>query len=336
VSWQRVRGHEALIEKFDRLVRRGRLGHAYLFAGPAGIGKHLFADELAKALLCEGKDGRLEACDRCPSCKQFEAGVHPDFAYAARPEESLELPIEAIRELCRTFGLKPARGRGKVAILDNADDLNDAAANCFLKTLEEPPERSALLLIATNPDLQLPTIVSRCQTVRFQPLAPQSVKEILQAHGLEDPALVDRLARLSNGSPGQALALGDPELWVFRRQLLERLSQPRLDSVMLARDWIRFVEEAGKESAVQRRRAGATLHFLIEFLEEALIVSQSGPSRAEDDDLPRLKNLAERVGPDVLLRLLDRCLEAAVHIERRVQLVLVIESLVDAVGRKLE
>ena len=115
MSWQRVRGHEAQIQNFERIVRRGRLAHAYLFTGAAGIGKRLFAGELAKALLCESPPkGRLEACDRCAACLQVAAGTHPDHFVACRPEESLELPIGVMREFCRQFSLKPARGRGKV------------------------------------------------------------------------------------------------------------------------------------------------------------------------------------------------------------------------------
>jgi DNA polymerase III subunit delta' len=337
VSWQRVRGHDLLIERFDRLVRRGRLGHAYLLTGPAGIGKRLFAKELAKALLCEGRTGdRLEACDRCPACRQFDAGTHPDFTIAGRPEESLELPIDVIREVCRSFGLKSARGKGKVAIVDDADDLNAAAANCFLKTLEEPPPRSVLLLIATNSSLQLPTIVSRCQVTRFQPLAEPLVRDLITAQGVDDPQMVERLARLSGGSPGRALSLAEPELWVFRRKLTSELLQARLDSVTLAQDWVHFVEEAGKESAAQRRRAALSLDFLIEFFEEALVLgSGATPRMVEAEDLPALEALVQRTNPEVLLQLLDRCLEASVHIDRRVQLVLVLESLVDAVASKL-
>jgi DNA polymerase-3 subunit delta' len=157
MSWQRVRGHEALVEAFDRARRRGRLAHAYLFSGPSGVGKHLFAEELARALLCETAGPRLEACDHCPSCRQAQAGTHPDLFLTGRPEESLELPISVIRDLCRSFGLKSARGRGKVAVIDDADDLNEEAANCFLKTLEEPPPRSVLILIVTSAARQLPT-----------------------------------------------------------------------------------------------------------------------------------------------------------------------------------
>src|SRR3954449_7968238 len=126
VSWQRVRGHDALIAAFDRAVRRGRLAHAYLFTGPPGVGKRLFALELAKAMLCENPpEGKLAACDHCAACSQVEAGTHPDFFTTSRPEDKLEFPIEVMREVCRNFSLKSARGRGKVAILDDANDLNE-------------------------------------------------------------------------------------------------------------------------------------------------------------------------------------------------------------------
>jgi DNA polymerase-3 subunit delta' len=247
VSWERVRGHEAQAEAFARAVRRGRLAHAYLFVGPTGVGKRLFAVELAKALLCEAPpgDGRLEACDRCPACAQVEVGTHPDFFTAARPTESAEFPIALMRELCQHFSLKAARGRGKVVVIDDADDLNAESANCFLKTLEEPPPGSVLVLIGSSTDRQRPTITSRCQVVRFRPLPAETVGELLQTGGVEDPETRERLARLGGGSPGQALALADPELWGFRRTLLTGLTRQRFDSVALAKAWTEFVQDAG-------------------------------------------------------------------------------------------
>src|SRR5262249_10173872 len=154
---------------------------AYLFTGPPGVGKKLFAVELARALLCEDPPpGRLEACDRCPACAQVGAGAHPGFATPGRPAGGHRLPIEAVRAPCLTVRPKAAPGHGKVAILDDADDLNEAAANCFLKTLEEPPPRSVLILVGTSPDRQLTTIVSRCQVVRFAPLPEELVAELLR------------------------------------------------------------------------------------------------------------------------------------------------------------
>jgi DNA polymerase-3 subunit delta' len=338
MAWQRVRGHDALARAFQRAVRRGRLAHAYLFTGPPGVGKHLFALELAKGLLCEAErePGALEACDRCPSCVQVEAGTHPDFYQAARPADAHEFPIELMRELCQSFALRSARGRGKVILIDGADDLNEESANCFLKTLEEPPPGSVLILIGSSPDRQLATVVSRCQVVRFTPLPREIVADLLREQGVEDPALRERLARISEGSPGLARELADPTLWAFRRRLLDELAQPSPDSVTLATDWTALVEEAGKESASQRGRARLVLRLLTDFLADALAASEGAdPQRVEADDRPAVEKLAARLGTERLLLLLERCLDADMQVERRVQLVLVLEALLDSLGQQL-
>jgi DNA polymerase-3 subunit delta' len=341
VSWQRIRGYDDVVAAFSRAVERGRLAHAYLFVGPSGVGKRLFAGELAKALLCEGvADGRLEACDRCLACRLVEAESHPDFFTAARPPDSPNLPIEVMRELCRGFSLKSARGKGKVAILDDADDLDDpitgnAAANCFLKTLEEPPPRSVFILVGSSIDRQLPTILSRCQAVRFRPLAAEDVDAILGGRGVEEKRR-PQLIRLSGGSPGQALALADEALWSFRRTLLQALAAPRFDSVGLAKQWWAFVEEAGKESALQRSRAALAVRLLVELLDDALCLSVGRPARTtEPDEVRTLESLARRAGTDRLTAMLERSLDGDAHIDRRVQLVLALEALTDSLGHKM-
>jgi DNA polymerase-3 subunit delta' len=336
VSWQRIQGHDVHVRAFTHAVERGRLAHAYLFTGSPGVGKRLFARELARALLCENAPGPLRACETCTSCTLFAAGNHPDFFAVGRPEESNELPIDLMRELCRGFSLKPARGRGKVAVLDDADDLNEEAANCFLKTLEEPPPRSVFILIGSSSERQLPTIVSRCQVVRFAPLPEALVADILKQQGVANPHLLSRLVRLARGSPGQAMALAEPELWDFRKVLVEGLLQPRPDTADLAKRWLEFVEEAGKESAAQRRRTVLVLRLLIEFFADALAVSLGGtPRLGETEELGLLQKLAKRVDPERLLQVLERCLEADVQTGRYIQLVLVLEALVDTLGAQL-
>jgi DNA polymerase-3 subunit delta' len=218
-----------------------------------------------------------------------------------------------------------------VVILDDADDLNDAAANCFLKTLEEPPPGAVLILIGTSADRQLPTIVSRCQPIHFKPLPEALVTELLAAQGIEDAVLMQRLARMSGGSLGRALALADAALWEFRSKLLHGLSRPEPDAVGLAHEWTRFAEEAGKEAALQRRRAALILHLLIDFLNDALGLSLGAtPRLAEAEDLDSLRKVAQRTGPEQLLKLVERCMEANAHIERHLQLGLVLEALLDA------
>jgi DNA polymerase III subunit delta' len=337
VSWKRVKGHDAVVRAFQRVVQRDRLAHAYLFAGPSGIGKRLFAVELAQALLCENAPrDRLESCDQCPACALVRAGNHPDLLVAGRLENELELKIATVREFREGFALKPARGRGRVAILDDADFMNDEAANCLLKTLEEPPPRSVLLLIGTSPDRQLSTIVSRCQVVHFAPLRPNLMTELLRGQNIQDTGLLSHLVRLSGGSPGQALALADPDLWEFRESFLRDLSQSQPDSVALARKWMQFVENAGKEVAAQRCRAALVLRLMLAFFNDALNLSVGGtPPNVEPNELPVLRALAGRIGPDQWLELLERCLKADEHIDRRVQLVLVLEALLDALGQQL-
>ncbi len=330
MSWNRIRGHDAQIEALDRVLKRGRLAHAYVFTGPSGIGKRLFAHELAKALLCENKSSdRLEACDQCTACHLVDARTHPDFFSFSRPEDRLEFPIELSQELCHSLALKPARGKHKLVILEDADDLNEESSNCLLKTLEEPPPGSVLILIATAPERLLTTIVSRCQIVRFQPLPAEAIAEIVREHGTENIEHLDRLVRLSNGSPGMALELADPALWEFRQTLLEGLAANRPDSVSLGKQWTQFLEESGKDAAAHRRRAALILRMLIEFFNDVLRVSVGEQPRfADPGDLPFLQKLGQRVDPHRCIQILDRCLDADMHIDRRVQLVLAVEALV--------
>ena len=337
MSWSQIKGHDVHIEEFARAVRRGRLAHAYLFTGPSGIGKRLFAIELAKTLFCEAPNAHVlfQACGHCPACIQIDAGTHPDFAYARRPDDAHEFPIDLMREVCQSFTLKSARGRGRVVILDDVDDLNDESANCFLKTLEEPPLRSVLILIGSSPDRQLATIKSRCQVVRFAPLPVAQVQSLLQAHGVASTQ-VERLARLSGGSAGLALALTDQELWTFRRAFLDGLALTPLDSVGLSEQWMTFIQAAGKETAAQRKRAHLVLQLLLDFLEDGLSLSIGGPARRTDaEDRPVLEKIVARIGPEQLIAVLERCLEGDTHIDRRVQLELLVEALFEALGQQL-
>lgn len=339
MSWQNVLGHDRIRQSFEQIVQRGRLGHAYLFVGPPGIGKRLFAQELARALLCEKREkatAPLEACDSCFSCRLMQAGTHPDFFAVARPEESNEFPVEVMRELCGNFMLKSARGHGKIALVDDADDLNDASANCFLKTLEEPPPGSLFLLLGTSKQQQLATILSRCQLVRFVPLPAALVRQVLQEQGISDPVLLERAVLLSGGSPGVALGLADPGLWEFRRQCLRSLAQQPFNPVQTSGEWLAYIEEAGKEGALQRRRASSLLRLLVELLRDVLALLLGASPRSTDaQDQEPLERLCRRLTDETALELIERCLQAEEQAGRYLQLALVIEGLLDSFAQRL-
>jgi DNA polymerase-3 subunit delta' len=331
MSWDRIRGQDGARNTFLAAVERGRLGQAYLLVGPEGVGKRLFARELAKAFLCEKPPAPMTACDRCPACAQVEAGTHPDLLVLRTPEGKHELPVSEMREFCAHLALKPARGGRKIGIIEDADDFNEESANSFLKTLEEPPPGVLLLLRATGTERQLPTILSRCQVVRFAPLSNADVGAILEKHGIADAPKRDRLARLGGGSAARALALDDDSIWEVRQKLVDGLTGPHPNFQSLAQLWGAFHEDAGKDkSAVQRMRASLVLKFLIEVVEQALKLSLgavvTGPDATETG---RLKAFADRVGTDGLMELLERCVEADYHVERRVQLILVVESVIE-------
>jgi DNA polymerase-3 subunit delta' len=342
MSWSEIQGHERWVELFRHAVRQNRLAHAYLFVGPPGVGKRLFAVELAKALLCErNAAGRLDACGECESCKLVAADTHPDFFLRHKPwidpekgTEKNEIPVALMRQWCADFALKSARGRGKVTVLDDADDLNEESANCFLKTLEEPSPGSVFILICTSLDGQLPTIRSRCQAIRFAPLSEATMRSVLGKQSLNDPQLVSRLVHLAGGSPGQALAVAGPALWEIRNRLLQGLGAPTIDTIGLAKSFVEFVEDAGKESVAHRRRAALVLTLLVEAWSDVLDLHLAGSAAVSvSAEAALLQPLAQRTQPDQILRVLERCLEAERHLDRYVQVGLVIEALVDALGQ---
>jgi len=334
MSWDRVRGHAAALASFRAATAAGRLGQSYLFVGPDGIGKRLFARELAKALLCDRPPAALAACDCCPACAQVEAGTHPDLFAVRRREDKNDLLIDDMRIFCGQMAMKPTRGTRKVGVVEDADDLNANSANAFLKTLEEPPAGSLVILLATDLDRQLPTILSRCQVVRFAALGPADLRAVLSGQGVTDAARLDRLVRLGGGSAAQALALNDEEFWDVRRKLIDGLTAPRPDFRGLAETWEQFYTDAGKDSAAQRLRISLVLRFLIEALQHALRLSLGATAAdLEPAEADRLRAFADRLGTDRLLELIDECVEADFHVERKVQLILIVESVLERFTR---
>ncbi|HNF64555.1 MAG TPA: DNA polymerase III subunit delta', partial [Plasticicumulans sp.] len=147
----------------------GRLPHALLLAGPEGLGKMAFAQALGEALLCESQRPDHHACGHCRACRLLAAGSHPDLHVVVPAEEGKAIRVDAIRELIGFAALTPQFGGRRVLRLAPAELLNVNAANALLKTLEEPAPGSHLILVSARPARLLPTVRSRCQTIRFAP-----------------------------------------------------------------------------------------------------------------------------------------------------------------------
>ena len=344
MTWQNIRGHDRVVEKFRRALQRRRLASTFLFIGPSGIGKRTFALTLAKGLLCERvPEQRLEPCGECPSCLQVASLNHPDVEMIGKPADKAFIPLESLigdaehrmrSGLCYNIALKPYSGRRKIAILDDADYLNKEGANCLLKTLEEPSPQSLLILIGTSEQRQLPTIRSRCQMVRFGPLSEVDVRDLLLEKGLCDTEQVAAMAAAhSQGSLERAALWCDGDLVEFRRDLVSSLSQPMLEVALTAKLVGSFVDTAGKEAAVKRSRLRLVISLAEEFYRAVLVEVTTGETPADLDLRESIHAAAtwmDDAGPNECL---ERCLEAYGHIDANANQATLIEWWLDELAQ---
>jgi len=215
-----IRGHAIPVRILGNMVTTRQIPHAFIFAGIEGIGKRTTAFSFAKALNCCEMPG--DFCDRCPSCRKIEKMVHPDLVCVA-PEKNV-IRIEQVRALQQEIAFAPLEGKKRVVIIDQADRLNRQAANCLLKTLEEPPEDTVLILLAQSTAALLPTVVSRCQKISFAPLGSQDIVHILVHNDIaKDEA--ERIAANARGSIQKARFLHESGFISMRQETAAALSR---------------------------------------------------------------------------------------------------------------
>ncbi|HUG29123.1 MAG TPA: DNA polymerase III subunit [Candidatus Limnocylindria bacterium] len=257
----RTRGQPAAVAAVTAMLGGG-MPHALLLAGPAGVGKSTLAEDIAAGLLCRTEDRGSRPCRECRACRALQHGNHPDLHRLVPTGAGLVIPIggreeRGVRDLVRDLSLHPVEGGMRVAIVTAADRMTEDAQSAFLKTLEEPPARTVLILTAADEERLLPTIRSRCVRLRLGPVPRPDVEQILVEAGLVDAPLAARLARLSAGRPGDAVALARaPESLAIRgeiaRTLLDLAAAHRADRLRIGRD---LLARAAELSAGIRRAA---------------------------------------------------------------------------------
>lgn len=296
----------------DNWRRQDRLPHAILLKGRAGLGKAGFAAALAQALLCRDAAQHALACGRCDSCRLYAAGSHPDFhALQPEPDKSV-IGIDQVRELCRQMALTSQHGTIKIAMITPADAMSRGAANSLLKTLEEPPGDSLLILVSSA-SAQLPaTIRSRCQSIAFRSDRDRTSLQWLSAQlpPQADPAL---LLDLADGAPMLARDLYADDSLQARTAIvegIEALAGAAANPCAIADDW-------------HKLGMPAVVYWLWMLLEDTLRL-KLGADRQRPrnrDLLPLLQRLAERLDYQVLFQMLDWCLDTRRVLQGNINLV---------------
>jgi DNA polymerase-3 subunit delta' len=219
--WQVV-GQSRVVSLLQRSLERGSIAHAYLVVGPPHVGKMTLALDLAQAVNCQGTE---PPCGVCDSCQKIASGKHADVQIIGLDSNnSAEISIDRIREIQHSSNLPPFEGRYKVFIIERAELMSTEAANCLLKTLEEPPAGIIFILLTTSGRVLPATVVSRCQKLELPPLPASEVENVLSQRWGVEGQRAGLLARLSHGCLGWAIsAASDERLLNQRAERLEGL-----------------------------------------------------------------------------------------------------------------
>jgi len=311
----------------------GRVPCALLFVGPDGVGKKLFAFEVAKAILChQPKD--LEACDKCASCVRVgkfvlpasgDKEAHKKVVWGEHADVGLAIPygknilIDSMRDIEREANFRPYEGVARFFIIENADRLRIESANALLKTLEEPPATSHLFLITSRMSALLPTIRSRCQVVRFAPVPADEIEKHLLRDGKLTQADARLFASASQGSVGRALSL-DMQLYKQQREAMMKV----LEALTVTNDRARLLRSSEELNDAKIKDEYETrLDVLETLIHDVWALSLNANDKIVNEDLKDdLKNFSENVSSkhaaDWIKRIETVREQLAVNINRKV------------------
>jgi DNA polymerase-3 subunit delta' len=298
-------GNERVKALLRRILETGRLPGSMLFTGEEGVGKKLFALEIARALNCRAPQG-VEGCGRCPPCIRISKfnypqsgesddwkGIiwtdHPDVGMVVAPKRLLL--VDQMRQIEREANFRPYEGKARIFLIEDADKLNDPSANALLKVLEEPPDTAHIVLLTSRPAMLLPTIRSRCQMVRFSPLAPQEIEKHLVENKIAAAGDARTRARLARGSLGRAVEQ-DFDEYVSQREAMLRV----LKALATGDDRGQLLKAAEDlNSAAIKDEYEARLDILETLIRDAWMLAINAPSNivVNEDLLGQLKQIAK-------------------------------------------
>ncbi|MDX1600888.1 MAG: DNA polymerase III subunit delta' [Anaerolineales bacterium] len=293
MDWNMI-GHRWAIGLLGKHLRSGALRHAYLFSGPQGVGKRTLATRLASAIFCEREDDH--PCGVCRACGHVSELRHPDLHVVQAEEGETTLKVHQIRDMQRRISLAPYEADRRVVLLLRTHQMSVEAGNALLKTLEEPPADSVLLLTAESRESLLPTIVSRCEVLALRPVANDVLVRALRER-LEQPERAESLAGLAAGRPGVALKLATDDDELERRkehvaELVRLLQSDRRHRFSYADDLT-----PRKDASAERARAQEILETWLAVLRALMLRVHGAGAGAANQSLADIGALAQAVTP---------------------------------------
>lgn len=242
LSFQDIIGHEQIKEHFQKAIENHKVSHAYILTGEAGMGRKSLASAFALTLLCE--KGKSEPCMKCHACKQVLSGNHPDLIYVSHDKPN-SIGVDDIRtQINDTIMVRPYSSYHKVYIVDEAEKMTQQAQNALLKTIEEPPSYAIIILLTTNQEAFLPTILSRCVQLKLKPLKDFVVKSYLTESMQVPEADAEVYAAFARGNLGKAISIASSEDFkLLHKEVLHLLKHVKEMDISELLDYIRKLKE---------------------------------------------------------------------------------------------
>lgn len=316
-----ILGHDMIKEHFYNAILTGNISHAYILAGEEGMGKKSLADAFALALLCE--EGQADPCRQCHACKQVLSGNHPDLIYVTH-EKPASIGVDDVRrQINDTIQVKPYSSSHKIYIVDEAEKMTVQAQNALLKTIEEPPAYAVILLLTTNVDAFLPTILSRCVQLKLKPLPDEAVKEYLTGKMEVAQSQAEIYTAFARGNLGKAIHLASSEdfkhMYAEMLGLLKDLKKADISELL---DYIRRIKD-------EKLDIGQCLDFMQMWYRDVLMYKTTKDINLLifKEEYSTVNSMSAVSGYDGLERILTAIDKARIRLDANVNMELVMELL---------
>ncbi len=322
LTFSEILGHEQIKEHFINAIRMEKVSHAYILSGEAGMGRKTLANAFALTLLCER--GQDRPCLQCHACKQVLSGNHPDLIYVTH-EKPASIGVDDIRmQINDTISIRPYSSAYKIYIVDESEKMTPQAQNALLKTIEEPPSYAMILLLTTNQEAFLPTILSRCVQLKLKPLQDDMVKKYLMEQLQVSETKANIYAAFARGNLGKAITIASSEQFQeMYEEFLQILTDIREKDISQILDEIRNIKE-------EQMDLGECLDFIEMWYRDVLLYKATGNSDFlifgnETNTIQRISGGSSYTGLEKILKTIGRTrirLNANVNMELAMELLL--------------